>query len=83
MKKFMKIIAIMCVATLVFTALAGCGGDEDTTSDTAADSSYSTDTTDDTETMDTSASDTEEDTSDSTYSTDSTDSSTEDSSSTY
>ena len=77
MKKFMKIIAIMCVATLVFTALAGCGGNEDTTSDTAADSSYSTE--DSTYSTDS----TEDSTEDSTYSTDSTDSSTEDSSSTY
>ena len=62
LKKFSKLIAIMCVAVLVFSVLAGCGGDEDTTPDTTTDSSYSTDTSDDTEDTDTSDT-TEEDTS--------------------
>ncbi len=39
MKRIPKIIAVMCVAALVFTALAGCGGSEDSTPDTAPDSS--------------------------------------------
>ena len=50
MKKMPKIIAVLCVAVLVFTALAGCGGSGDSTSDTTTDSSYSSDSvTDDTE----------------------------------
>lgn len=99
LKKFSKLIAIMCVAVLVFSVLAGCGGDEDTALDTTTDSSYSTDTSDDTEDVDTSDT-TEEDTSaltedsseedtgssystDSTSDSDSTDSSADDSTSSY
>ena len=45
MRKLAKILAGMCVAVLVFTALAGCGGDEDTSTDTSSESSYTTDST--------------------------------------